>query len=253
MSETYNEVEELERSAGFAPGRYSAELEAPLDIDGSEVELSGLLAEGKYPCRIISIEVKQGKANIDTGSNGTKYGEFKWQVLAGPAKDAKITDRVMLEGSGKKRMVFLAAALGFYNAETKKVFGRLVDFMHKCAWLDIEIEDNVYKGKTRKQNRVGFEGFEPIDAYLMPDEEDMFATEEQFTDPEPVAPVKPTTTLPLKVPVAPPAPVVSDEFAPDEEEEIDALEESVAAMAPVAPAPTPRRAAAAGNRSPWPE
>jgi len=142
------------------------DLDEAVTVDFTGVTLDEVWVPGKYPCRCTKLSKK-------TSKKGIPYWALEWMVLAGPNKTKFINDMCMMSGGGLKKTLCLYAALGLtIGNEVVTVTGR--DLFEKDVWLTI-VNKPDQQNQEKLRSQVDFEGYEPIEKYPLPADNDPFA------------------------------------------------------------------------------
>ena len=140
-----------------------------------DVELGGVIPEGKYHALLTGVCKKDAKS----GSEGT---EFEFHILAGPFKGQIIKDAIWKtdKAKGKNRILLFAHRLGLLASKDVNGKKQYVPAEGKADWPDCrltaciidviieeyEMTDKVTQkpnGKKGKANRLAFEGVLTLD------------------------------------------------------------------------------------------
>ncbi len=177
VTEELSDIEALERAANQRPGS-NPNLYENRRMDFSDVPDATadfpLFEEGRHPFKVIAVEEKIGKPKTDAmgyEKAGTPYVEIQLECTDGPSLGWKLFDRLMLEGKGISRLKMFVKAVGLLD-ENGAFVGCWGDFLGKSVWGMVETERREYQGKATERSKIAFAGYEPIEAWGFPKEDE---------------------------------------------------------------------------------
>ena len=150
-------------------------LNQPLKLDLSQAELSNLIPAGRYAVKITDIQPK-------VSDKGNSYTEMKFQVTAGPLKNRTIVDRFMHAGNPVVRIIHLMDALGMLTQSVEDTIKSKqvpniapAKFRDRYLWVTVVHRNETYQGETRPKAVISWTGFEEINKFAPPADNDPFA------------------------------------------------------------------------------
>ncbi|KJU86015.1 protein containing DUF669 [Candidatus Magnetobacterium bavaricum] len=134
-----------------------------IDLDFTDIEdINDFspLPEGKYLCKVESVDIKQNKDSNDMWS-------LKLKVIEGEYGGRFIFDNMVFSANGIKRIKHILKAMGFdVSGKLKLSTDKLID---RQVFVDTVVEDyDNAAGEKRKKSKVTFAGYEMYDGQDAP-------------------------------------------------------------------------------------
>ncbi|MBF0607414.1 MAG: DUF669 domain-containing protein [Magnetococcales bacterium] len=135
----------------------------PVDLDFTDIEdINNFspLPEGKYLCKVESVDPKQNK-------DGNDFWSLKLKVIEGEYEGRFISDNMVFSANGIKRIKHILKAMGFdVSGKLKLSPDKLIDIQ---VFVDTIIEDyDNAAGEKRKKSKVTFAGYEMYNGQDVP-------------------------------------------------------------------------------------
>lgn len=108
---------------------------------------------GVYEAEVQKVEEKQS-------DKGTCYWTITLEVIDGQYKGRTFKDKIFFTDKGFKRVKLVLKRLGLKMEG--EVNPQKDDILGRRALVNLEIEDREWEGKTYRNNKVPFDGYQPI-------------------------------------------------------------------------------------------